>query len=144
MKPAEFAGKMVEIEAAALLDTSEWNGYMVRKSGTGAVYLVDRGARRFLTRAIFDSLFRRGARVMDLPSLDGLPEDSPYPEGTCLIRPGNNPAVYLYEAGSPGGRRFISGTAFNQYQLDMNKVQSWPWPLFSLVPEVDVLPERPA
>jgi hypothetical protein len=142
MNRAEIESMLVEIDSTELLDASAYNCYWVQKQGTADIFYVDAGVRRYVNNNTFNGMVNRHVSLLRLPDIEFLPLGDPFPDGTALIRPGNSPDVYLYEAGEPGIKRYVGLTVFRQSQFDMRHVQSWPIAVFNLVPTGDPLRER--
>lgn len=112
------------------------NGLRVRPPQGPAVFLVDRGDRRWIPNPeTYNNLFRDwNGTITDLDA-DQIPQAAQLDDGAILIRGAGQAPVYLTDQGRK--RWVTSPAAMDKYYFDWNKIVEVPPIVVNSIPDGD-------
>ena len=108
------------------------NGFRVKSPASPAIYLIDRGYRRWIPNpATYNNLFRSwGGIIVDI-NIDEIPLASSISNGAILARPIGQAPVYLVDRGRK--RHVASPAAMDKYHFSWDRVYNVPEILLSSI-----------
>ncbi|QDZ77013.1 hypothetical protein D0437_29985 [Bacillus cereus] len=100
-------------------DQYVYNGYRVKEVGKPAIYLVDRGMKRYITDSdTYNRIFKNWDGVLEFQSLHTIPNGRSIDQDMGLVRFENNSELYFFDkdaTGKPMKRWITSSFIMNKY-----------------------------
>ena len=100
------------------------NGLRVQLPGSPAIYLIDRGQKRYIPDpATFNNLFKNWSHYQDL-DVDSIETGQPISVGAILAAPVGSGTIYLLDCGVK--RHITAPSVMNKYNFNWDRVYKLP------------------